>query len=57
MLKRVLKDREFNSSGEIKEAITNIWAELTFDQVQSVFYNWMSHLAWIVENGGEHMIE
>jgi hypothetical protein len=43
-LKEALKDREFNSSGEIEEMITNACDELTFNEVQSVFHNWMSRL-------------
>jgi hypothetical protein len=39
MLKRVLKGREFNSSNEIEEAITKLWDELNFDEVQSVFHS------------------
>jgi hypothetical protein len=57
MLKGVLKDREFNSSDEIQEAIMKEWDELIFDEVQSVFHNWMSRLAWVIENGGEYIIE
>jgi hypothetical protein len=52
-----LKDREFNSSDEIEEGITKIWEELTFDEVQNIFSNWMSRLAWVIENGREHIIE
>jgi hypothetical protein len=51
MLKGVLKDCEFNSSDEIEEAITKAWDELTFDEVQSVFHNGMSHLASGIEWG------
>jgi hypothetical protein len=39
MLKIILKYREFNSSDKIEEAITKVWDELTFDEVQSVFHN------------------
>jgi hypothetical protein len=39
-----LKDREFNSSDEIEEAIAKVWDEFTFDEVESVFHNWMSRL-------------
>jgi hypothetical protein len=53
MLNGVLKDRKINSSDEIEKVITKIWDELTFDEVQSVVHNWMSHLAWVIENGGE----
>jgi hypothetical protein len=44
MLNGVLKDREFNSNDEIEEAIAKVWDEFTFDEVQSVFHNWMSRL-------------
>jgi hypothetical protein len=37
--------------------ITKVWDELTFDEMQRVFHNWMSRLAWVIENGGEHFIE
>jgi hypothetical protein len=57
MLKGVLKDREFNSSDEIKEVIAKVWDKFTFDEVQSVFHNWMDRLAWVVANEGEHVIE
>jgi hypothetical protein len=35
----------------------NIWDELTFNKIQSVFYNWMSHLASVIQNAGEYIIE
>jgi hypothetical protein len=57
MLKGVLKDREFNSGDEIDGAITKVWDELAFDEVQSVFYNWISHLAGVIENISEYIIE
>jgi hypothetical protein len=45
---------EFSSSNKIEEAIAKIWDEFTFDEVQSVFHNWMSRLAWVIGNGGEY---
>jgi hypothetical protein len=33
------------------------WNHLTFDGVQSVFHNWMNWLKWVIENGGEYIIE
>jgi hypothetical protein len=57
MLKGILKDREFNSSNEIEEATTKVWDDLTFDEVQSVFHNWMSRLAWVIGDKGEHIIK
>jgi hypothetical protein len=57
MLKGALKGREFGSSDQIEEVITKVWDGLTFDDVQSVFHNWMSRPARIIENEGEHMIK
>jgi hypothetical protein len=55
MLKGILKDREFHSHDEIEEAITMVSNDLTFDEVQSVFHNWMNRLRWVIKNGGEHI--
>jgi histone-lysine N-methyltransferase SETMAR len=44
MFKGILKDREFHSHDEIEQAITMAWNDLTFDEVQSVFHNWMNRL-------------
>jgi hypothetical protein len=57
MLKRVLKDHEFSLSDESEEAIPKIWDELTIGEVQDVFHNWMSLLAWIIEKENEYIIE
>jgi hypothetical protein len=51
MLKGILKDREFHSHDEIEKAITMAWTDLTFDEVQSVFHNWMNRFRWFFENG------
>jgi hypothetical protein len=57
MLKGIVKDREFHSHDENEEAITMAWNDLTFDEVQSVFHNWMNRLRWVIENGGESIPE
>jgi hypothetical protein len=57
MLKGILKDREFHSRDEIEEVITMAWNDLTFDEVQSVFHNWMNRFRWVIENGAEYIIE
>jgi hypothetical protein len=57
MLKGIQTDQEFNSSDEIEEAITRIWDDLTFDNVQSIFQNWISCPAWVIENRGEYSHE
>jgi hypothetical protein len=57
MLKGILKDRGFHSHDAIEEAITMAWNDLTFDEVESVFQNWMNRLRWVIENGGEYITE
>jgi hypothetical protein len=57
MLKGILKDREFHPHAEIEEAIRMAWDDLTFDETQSVFHNWMNRLRWVIENGGEYITE
>jgi hypothetical protein len=32
------------------------WNDLTFDEVQSVFHNWMNRLRWVIENGGSTLL-
>jgi hypothetical protein len=46
-------DREFHSYNEIEEAITMASKDLTFDEVQSVFHNWMNRFRWVIEKGTE----
>jgi hypothetical protein len=43
--------------GEIEESITMAWDDLTFDEVQSVFHNWMNRLRLVIENGAEYITE
>jgi hypothetical protein len=57
MLKGILRDREFHSRDEIEEAIKMGWDDLTFNEVQSVFHDWMNRLRWVIENGGEYITE
>jgi hypothetical protein len=37
MLKQILRDRELSPSDEIEDVIEQVWNDLTFDGVQSVF--------------------
>jgi hypothetical protein len=56
MLKGILKDRELHSHDETEEMITMTWNDLTFDEVQSVFHNWINRLRWVIENGGSTLL-
>jgi hypothetical protein len=52
-----MNDREFHSHDEIEEAIPMAWNDLTFEDVQSFFSDWMRRLAWLIENAGEYILE
>jgi hypothetical protein len=52
-----MKDREFDSHEEIEEVITVAWNDLTFEDVQSIFYDWMRRFASVIEYEGEYIIE
>jgi histone-lysine N-methyltransferase SETMAR len=57
LLKGIMKDGEFYSHEEIEEAITVAWNDLIFEDVQSIFYDWMRRLAWVIEHEGEYILE
>jgi histone-lysine N-methyltransferase SETMAR len=54
LLKQKIKDRMFQTVEEIKIAIHRVWDELTLDNLQSVFFNWIERLKWVSEHGGEY---
>jgi hypothetical protein len=58
-VEEILKDHQFNSSNEIEEAITikKVWNEFFFDEMQTVFDNWMSRLAWVIEDGESILLD
>jgi hypothetical protein len=57
MLQQILRDREISSSDEIEDAIAQVWNDLTFDDVQGVFRDWIQCLARVAENDGEYISE
>jgi hypothetical protein len=56
-VKQILRDREFSSSDETEDAITQGWNDLTFHDVQRVIRDWNQRLPWVVENDGEYISE
>jgi histone-lysine N-methyltransferase SETMAR len=56
MLKGNMKDRAFQTVEEIFDVITLIWNGVRFEQLQSVFLNWIERLEWVISNGGEYYI-
>jgi hypothetical protein len=54
-LKQILRNRKFSSSDELEDVIAQVWNAFTFNDVQTVFRDWIRRLAWVAENDGEYM--
>jgi hypothetical protein len=57
MAKGTMRDREFQTVQDILGRLTEIWNDLIFEDVQSVFLEWQIGLNWVIENGGEYYSE
>jgi hypothetical protein len=44
----------FQSEEQILAAITESRKELTFEDIQRVFHNWIECLRWVIANSGEY---
>jgi hypothetical protein len=56
-LKGIRRDQECNSNEDIEEAITVGANDLTFEDGQCVFPNWVRSVTCIIENGRESPLE
>jgi hypothetical protein len=54
MLKRKMKDREFQGQEAILRAIAESWNDLISEDIQRVFREWMERLTWVIGNNGEY---
>jgi hypothetical protein len=54
MVKEKIKDREFCSAHEILRSLSETWCDLTLEDIQRVFLEWMDRLTWVIENDGEY---
>jgi hypothetical protein len=57
MAKKQMKDREFCTVQDILRRLTEIWNDLTFEDVQSMFCEPQIRLNLVMKNGGEHHFE
>jgi hypothetical protein len=57
MLKRIVKDSGLKSNDDIREVWTKVLDDFTFDSMQSIFQNWRSRLAKVIENVGGYTYE
>jgi hypothetical protein len=56
MLKQKMKDREFSGVEEIMNAVQEIWREVTLERLQSIFFNWIERLEYVIEHDWEYYI-
>jgi hypothetical protein len=57
MTKGKMKDRKFRTVQGLLGRLTEIWNDLTFEDVQSVFHEWQLRLNWVIQNSGEYYCE
>jgi hypothetical protein len=56
ILKHNMKDQEFQNQQAILNAIAKIWDDLTFEDIQGVFQEWMERLTWVIGNNREYYL-
>jgi hypothetical protein len=49
-LKEKLQEQELSTSNEIIEAITTIWNDVTFEELQSLLSEWIQRVTWVIEH-------
>jgi hypothetical protein len=54
LLKNKLKDHELSMAEQIIEAITAVWDSVTFDELQSLFAEWIQRLTCFIDERNEH---
>jgi hypothetical protein len=55
--KKKIKSREFRTVQDIPLRLAEIWNDLTFEDVQSVFREWQIRLNGVIENDGEYYFD
>jgi hypothetical protein len=50
MLNHKIKDPVFQTVEDIMTAVHRVWDELTLDDLQSVFFNWIERFEWVSEH-------
>jgi hypothetical protein len=57
MAKGKMTEWEFHTVQDIRRCLTEIWNDLAFEDVQSVFLEWKIRFNWVIEKGGEYYSE
>jgi hypothetical protein len=55
--KTALRDWTFVDADELLQALIDIFDGITFEELQSVFQNWIERLEWVIGHKGEYSIK
>jgi hypothetical protein len=50
-LKEKLNEQELSTSDESIELIPAMWNDVTFEELQGVFSEWIQRVIWVIEHG------
>jgi hypothetical protein len=53
LLKEKVKEQELSTSEHIIEAITATWDTVPFEELQSMFTEWIQRLTWVIAKSGK----
>jgi hypothetical protein len=56
MLTQKIQDRVFDTTEEILMAIRNVWSEVSFEDLQSVFFDWIQRVEYVIEYEGGYYV-
>jgi hypothetical protein len=57
LMKHSLKAREIRAIQDLISPLANLWDDLTFEDVQAVFLDWMEQPFWVSSNNGGYYIK
>jgi hypothetical protein len=55
--KRAIQDEVFDNADHIMQRSHSIFNQVTYEDLQRVFFNWMERLSWVVEHNGVYFQE
>jgi hypothetical protein len=55
--KQAIHDEVFDNADQITQRLHSILDQVTFEDLQRVFVNWMERLSWVVEHDGAYFQE
>jgi hypothetical protein len=54
--KEQLKDQLIMDKSDLEDKLTDIWECVSRDVLQSIFFEWLERLEWVLEHEGDYYI-